>query len=675
LPRHDPERIGDYRLAELLGQGGQGMVYRALSPSGGDVAVKVLHAQMSGDPDAHRRFFRQVDLARRVAPFCTARVLDMGLHDDRPYIVSEYVSGASLDHVVRNDGPRSGSGLDRLAVATATALAAIHRAGVVHRDFKPSNVILGPEGPVVIDFGISLALDHTVTRSGSMGTPGYMAPEQISTGPVGQAADVFSWAATMAYAATGQRAFPGDSIPVLLHAILHRDPDLSGLPAGLRSLVAECLAKDPDSRPTAADLVRTLTGDGQARTLVARTVTGEAPAPTGVGPGDGPAATAPSAPPVPTRPIRRRVLIGAGAAMVALGTAFTLPSLLSTGDANGSPQRADTSPTGVAKPSQAPAFGAPVGSPLTDHMNDVRSVAIGRLDGKPVAVTGSDDQTARMWDLDTGARLGAPLAGHTGWVRSVALGEVDGVPVAVTGSDDHTVRVWDLHTGKQVGAPLTGHTDGVKSVAAGKLDGVPIAVSAGADGTTRVWDLRTRKQLGGPLTGHVGKVWAVAIGEVGGVPVAVTTGDDKTVRVWNLATRNQLGASLTGHTGWVRSVAVGDVGGVPVAVTGSEDKTVRVWNLATRQQLGAPLRGHTGWIWSVALGEVDGAPVAISGSEDKTVRVWNLTTRKELGAPLTGHTDSVWTVAFGRLGGRSIAVTGSRDETVREWNLGPPYPS
>ncbi|RVX38468.1 protein kinase-like protein [Nonomuraea polychroma] len=180
-PQPDLGQISGYRLTGFLGDGGQGTVYRGLSPSGDEVAVKVLHARMSEDAEERRRFFRQVELARRVAPFCTARVLDMGMHDDRPYIVSEYVRGDSLDRVVRQDGPRTGGGLDRLAVATATALAAIHRAGVVHRDFKPGNVILGPEGPVVIDFGISRALDHAVTQSGAFGTPGYMAPEQVSS--------------------------------------------------------------------------------------------------------------------------------------------------------------------------------------------------------------------------------------------------------------------------------------------------------------------------------------------------------------------------------------------------------------------------------------------------------------------------------------------------------------
>ncbi|PZG12488.1 serine/threonine-protein kinase, partial [Nonomuraea aridisoli] len=255
----DLGQVAGYRLTGLLGEGGQGAVYLGLSPSGGEVAIKVLNARMSEDPEGRRRFFRQVELARRVAPFCTARVLDTGMHDDRPYIVSEYVPGDPLDRVVRTQGPRSGGGLERLAVATATALAAIHRAGVVHRDFKPGNVILGPEGPVVIDFGISHALDHVVTQSGAFGTPGFMAPEQLNMGPIGPAADVFGWAATMVFAATGRRPFTGDSVAAVLRALLYDEPDVSGVPEPLRPLVAACLDKNPDRRLTADALVHALT--------------------------------------------------------------------------------------------------------------------------------------------------------------------------------------------------------------------------------------------------------------------------------------------------------------------------------------------------------------------------------------------------------------------------------
>ncbi|WP_327584167.1 serine/threonine protein kinase [Nonomuraea sp. NBC_00507] len=643
-PQPDLGQISGYRLTGSLGDGGQGTVYRGLSSDGDEVAIKVLHARMSEDAEERRRFFRQVELARRVAPFCTARVLDMGMHDDRPYIVSEYVRGESLDRVVRQEGPRTGGGLDRLAVATATALAAIHRAGVVHRDFKPANVILGPEGPVVIDFGISRALEHAVTQSGAFGTPGYMAPEQVSSDQIGPAADVFSWAATMVYAATGRRPFAGASVPAVLHALLYEEPDLTGVPESLLPLVTACLNKNPGRRLTADDLVRALTGGDTLPTAEI---------------------TEPAAPPATSRARRvpRSALAAVAAAIAAVVVAVVMwPEPRVTRD-----------PGPVRTTAQGTPFGKELGKPLAGHTNDVRAVAVGTLGGVPVVLTGSDDETARVWNLRTSQEAGRPLAGHTEWVRGATLDQLDAVPVAVTASDDDTARVWDLTTGTS--RTLAGHEGDVKSVATGRIGGTHVAVTASADGTARVWDLRTGKQLGAPLAGHKGAVWAVAVGQVGGAPIAVTAGDDATVRVWDLNSRKQLGAPMTGHSGWVRSVAIGNLAGTPVAVTGGEDMTVRVWDLGARKELGAPMTGHTGWVWSVAISNLEGTPVAVTGGEDATVRVWDLGTRKPLGTPFTGHADSVWSVAVGLLDGRPIVVSGSRDQTARAWSLGPPYPA
>jgi len=259
LRSSEPTQVGEYRILSPLGKGGQGTVYLGLAPSGMRVAIKILLPQWAADPKSCRRFLREAEVAARVAGFCTAKIAGTGIFAGRPYIVSEYVPGPSLDEKVKTEGPISGSGLERLAVSTLTALASIHAHGVVHRDFKPGNVILGPEGPVVIDFGIARALDSGMSTTWLLGTPAYLAPEQLTEDPVTAACDVFSWGSTMTFAATGRLAFSGATVPAVMHAILHAEPDLSGVPDPLRELVAAALAKNPAARPSAAELLRVLT--------------------------------------------------------------------------------------------------------------------------------------------------------------------------------------------------------------------------------------------------------------------------------------------------------------------------------------------------------------------------------------------------------------------------------
>ncbi|NUT41551.1 MAG: serine/threonine protein kinase, partial [Thermoactinospora sp.] len=247
----DPSQLGAYRLLGRIGRGGQGEVYLAETPSGERVAAKLLNADSWADERAQRLFMREVSLAKQVARFCTAQVLDAGMLEAQPYLISEYIDGPSLAERVATGGPLRDGALERLAIGTATALTAIHQAGIVHRDFKPGNVLLGPDGPRVIDFGIARDATTTATvTSQIVGTPAFIAPEQLTGSPAGAASDVFAWGVTMAVAATGTPPFGDDSIPAVINRVLHERPETTGVQPPLRELVERCMDKDPGRRPT-----------------------------------------------------------------------------------------------------------------------------------------------------------------------------------------------------------------------------------------------------------------------------------------------------------------------------------------------------------------------------------------------------------------------------------------
>jgi serine/threonine protein kinase len=250
---HLPRSLGPYRLQDRLGEGGMGVVHLARDPEGRPVAVKVLHPLGTEGVNARRRLAREVETMRRVRSPYVAEVLDADVTGEFPYIVTRFVSGPTLDEMVRTRGPLSGPGLRRLGHGMAEALTAIHAAGVVHRDLKPGNVMLTDDRPIVIDFGIAQAGDATrLTQTGLvMGTPGYLAPEVIEGEPSSPASDVHSWGSTMAFAATGHLPFGGGSYETIFYRIISGRADLSGVPAPLVPLISAALARDPSHRPSA----------------------------------------------------------------------------------------------------------------------------------------------------------------------------------------------------------------------------------------------------------------------------------------------------------------------------------------------------------------------------------------------------------------------------------------
>ncbi|MFI6151509.1 serine/threonine-protein kinase [Kitasatospora sp. NPDC051170] len=255
----DPRQVGKYRITGLLGAGGMGRVYLGQSPGGRAVAVKVVRPELAQDFEFRRRFAREVAAARRVNGFFTATVVDADPESETPWLATAYVPGLPLDRAIATHGPWPVESVRALGAGLAEALEAIHAAGLVHRDLKPSNVLLAPDGPRVVDFGISVAAEATgLTRTGMIvGTPGFMAPEQLTGAPVTPATDVFALGAVLAYAATGTGPFGTGSAQALNFRIAYEEPDLSALPPGLE-IVARCLAKDPAQRPSVAALITEL---------------------------------------------------------------------------------------------------------------------------------------------------------------------------------------------------------------------------------------------------------------------------------------------------------------------------------------------------------------------------------------------------------------------------------
>ncbi len=257
LQPEDPQLIGPYRLRGRLGAGGMGQVYLGRSAGGRPVAVKVVRAHLATDPEFRERFRREIAVARKVSGVYTSPVIDADVDGPVPWLATAYVEGPSLADAVSQHGPLPPRSVLALAAGLAEGLNAIHAAGVVHRDLKPANVLLAEDGPRVIDFGISRAVEASaLTHTGFVvGSPGYMSPEQAEGRLVGPPSDIFSLGAVLAFAATGQGPFGTGSTPALVYRVVFSPPNLDYLPAEVRPLIERCLAKDPAQRPTAAQLL------------------------------------------------------------------------------------------------------------------------------------------------------------------------------------------------------------------------------------------------------------------------------------------------------------------------------------------------------------------------------------------------------------------------------------
>ncbi len=513
LRRHDPRQLGGYALLGRLGSGGMGVVYLGRSPSGEPVAVKVVHEELAEQAEFRARFRSEVARARQVPSFCTAEILDADVDNDPPYLVAEYVDGPSLDDAVHRDGPLAPANLHALALGVASALAAIHGAGVVHRDLKPSNVLLAPGCPKGIDFGIaraSEAVGHHTRTDQMVGTFAYMAPERFDDdlGDVGSAADVFAWGAVVAYAGLGHVPFPGRSPAVMATRILSDRPELDGLPEPLRALVEGALEKNPADRPTARELLDLLLESDRAPTAVPgpyvpgaaavpprqrvaavpprqrvaagpprqRVAAGPPRQPVGVGPvaglpmshraprrapGSGPAArgghgtshrVAP--PPYVGRPIATQV-VALALLMVGLVVGGTALALERHDASAAGGDRPDATAVGTTLPPEATAA-APVPLAVAGRRSTLRS----ELNGKCVDIPGADSvdgAAVQMWPC-TGRTNQTWVFSADGTVRSLGRcldggSAAPGVPVRLVDCTGAVSQQWRYTDAQQLASP------------------------------------------------------------------------------------------------------------------------------------------------------------------------------------------------------------------------------
>ncbi|KNB50314.1 serine/threonine-protein kinase [Streptomyces caatingaensis] len=256
LRREDPRVVGSFRLHRRLGAGGMGVVYLGSDKRGQRVALKVIRPDLAEDEEFRSRFAREVSAARRIRGGCTARLVAADLEAERPWFATQYVPGPSLHDKVTEEGPLSAAQTASIGAALAEGLLAVHDAGVVHRDLKPSNILLSPKGPRIIDFGIAWATGaSTLTHVGTaVGSPGFLAPEQVRGAAVTPATDVFSLGATLSYACTADSPFGQGSSEIMLYRVVHEEPQLTGVPDALAPLILACLAKDPEERPSTLQL-------------------------------------------------------------------------------------------------------------------------------------------------------------------------------------------------------------------------------------------------------------------------------------------------------------------------------------------------------------------------------------------------------------------------------------
>ncbi|MEW2352290.1 serine/threonine-protein kinase [Spirillospora sp. NPDC029432] len=645
LRPHDPRQVGPYRLRGRLGAGGMGEVFLAGSPGGREVVVKVVRSELAGSPKARRRFAREVAAAQRVGGYHTAQVVAADPDADPPWMVTEYIPGPSLQQLVKEVGAFSAENVRALAAQLSEGVAAIHACGLVHRDLKPGNVIMAAGGARIIDFGIARMDGASVlTEDGAVvGTYAFMSPEQVSSGDVGPASDIFSLGAVLAYAATGRSPFAAGTLPATVLRIVNAEPDLGTVTGGLRGLIAACLAKDPAARPTAAAILAGLSGGAPESAF---------PVPPAASPATGPRGGAPvSTSPVADGPAagtsltRRRLLLG-GLAAAGAGAVAVPAVIIATRDsgAKAAPRRPSASPP---RPVHA--------GVLTGHGAGVSRVTF-TPDGATL-LSGGVNGPIMLWDTATGRRI-RTLEGHTYPV--VAMELTRGGRTLVSGAE--IVRVWDMAAGRETGSIATqgrdrsGFDSALVTLAA-TPDGRYLATD-GPDGSALLWDIATGRTVRSFAGNAANSLAFTSDGRA-------LAGGGESIRLWDVATGRAL-RTFPGMRGAVHLIALSPDGRF-LAASGAEGPPA-LWEFAT----GRKVREFTG------MGNSSG-PIAFSrdarllatapgeeGHGPEEITLWNVATG-EVDRTLNGHTGAVAALAF-HPGGTALA-SASGDRTVRLWKL------
>ncbi|MFE9612353.1 protein kinase [Streptomyces sp. NPDC006012] len=679
----DPETIGRYRPCAELGSGALGRLLLAGAPDGRLVALKRMRADFVEEDGFRARFRRETDACRAVTGPHTAALLDADAEAAEPWSASEFVPGVSLREAVDIVGALPEDAVLRLAAALASALTRIHRAGVVHSNLKPSNVILTADSLKVTDYGVARATDGAgggdLTHTGWLvGASGFLSPEQAEGRRPTPRGDVFSLGAVLVAAATGRGPFAGPSAPQTLYNVVNTEPDLDALPERLREIAGPCLAKNPLQRPTPSQLLESLdriapagrTWPPAVRTLLAgrqaevdrlveaaahgRDTTPDAAA-GGAGPGSAPGEPATAAP-VGHGAVGRAVRAGALVGLPALLAGVLLGALLPASGNGPSPPAASGARTSRSPSPSSPAsaYAAKPVATFLGHTGYVLGLAFSP-DGRTLA-SGSGDGSARLWSMTSRRRVGRPMTAGSLDIDGVTFSR-DGRTLATAGSDG-TARLWNVADQRQIGRPMRIGSDAVDSVAFSP-DGRTLA-TGGGDGTVRLWNVADQRQRGKPLQRFpYTDVNSVAYSPDGATLAAGSS--DGLTRLWDVAGRRRIGRPL-GPSLNVDSVAFNADG--TILATGDWDHGTRLWDVASYRQL-AKLDG-TSPVTNIAFSP-DGRVLATVDTD--RLRLWDVAGRRSLGEIVSGAVSGPSSVAFSP-DGRYIAMgNGDNDGTVQVWDV------